>query len=50
MPLAVYLKNNRIKVQIGLARGKKLHDKRQAAKAKILDREAQEAVENRAKG
>lgn len=44
VPLAVYLKGNRIKVEIALAKGKKLYDKRQAAKAKMLDQEAREAL------
>lgn len=47
VPLTVYLKNNRIKVQIALAKGKKLYDKRQAAKAKLMDREAREALRDR---
>ena len=29
MPLKVYFKNSLVKVEIGLARGKKLYDKRQ---------------------
>jgi len=45
IPLAVYLKNNRIKVEIALAKGKKLYDKRQAARTKLLDKEAQEALQ-----
>lgn len=32
VPLSMYLKNNLIKVEIGLARGKKLHDKRKSIK------------------
>jgi len=47
VPLSVYLKGNRIKIEIALARGKKLYDKRQAAKKKTQDAEAREAV-NRA--
>lgn len=47
VPLAVYLKDHLVKVEIGLARGKKLHDKRQAAKKKILDRETEEAIARR---
>lgn len=47
IPLAVYLKGNRIKVEIALAKGKKLYDKRQAARAKILDKEVQEALGER---
>ncbi len=44
VPLAVYLKGNYVKVEIALARGKKLHDKRQDLKQKILDREAEAAL------
>ena len=47
VPLSVYLKGNRIKLEIALAKGKKLYDKRQAEKARILDKEAQEAVVGR---
>jgi SsrA-binding protein len=43
IPLSVYLKGNRIKIQIALARGRKLYDKRRAEKDKLLDREAREA-------
>ncbi len=43
VPLSVYLKGNRIKIEIALARGRKLYDKRRAEKDKILDREAREA-------
>lgn len=45
IPLSVYLKGNRIKVEIALAKGKKLYDKRQAAKAKLMDKEAREAMD-----
>jgi len=44
IPLAVLLKGNWIKVEIALAQGKKLYDKREAAKRRILDREAEEAI------
>jgi len=44
VPLAVYLKGNRIKVEIALAKGKKLYDKRQAERAKLMDKEAREAI------
>lgn len=44
IPLSVYLKGNRIKAEIALAQGKKLYDKREAAKRRILDREAEEAI------
>ena len=35
----VYLKRGRIKVELALARGKKLHDKREATRKKEMDRE-----------
>ena len=47
VPLEVRLRNGWIKVLIGLAQGKKLHDKRQAEKQKELDREAREAMGQR---
>ena len=39
VPTRVYLKGGRAKVEIALARGKKLHDKRHALKKKQTDRE-----------
>ena len=47
IPLSVYLKANLIKLEIALAKGKKLYDKRQAEKARVLDKEAREAVAER---
>jgi SsrA-binding protein len=44
VPLAVYLKGNWIKVEIALVQGKKLYDKREAEKARELDREVEAAV------
>jgi SsrA-binding protein len=46
VPLSVYLKGNWIKVEIALAQGKKLYDKRQAEREKELDREADAAVKS----
>ncbi len=40
----LYFKNNRAKVEIALARGKKKHDKRQALREKEATREAQQAM------
>jgi SsrA-binding protein len=40
IPLAMYWKRNKVKVEIGLAKGKKLHDKRAAIKERDLDRES----------
>ena len=47
VPLSVYPKGRWIKVEIGLAQGKKLYDKREAEKQKDLDREAAQAVSDR---
>ena len=40
VPTKVYLKGNLVKMQISLARGKDLHDKKQAIKERDLDRQA----------
>ena len=39
IPLRVYLKNGRVKVDLGVCRGKQLHDKRDALKKKALRRD-----------
>jgi len=44
VPLAVYLKGSWIKVEIALAQGKKLYDKRRAEKEKVAERETREAL------
>ncbi len=41
VPLEVYFRNGRVKVEIGLARGKKLYDKRADLKEKSMRREAE---------
>lgn len=41
VPLKVYFKNSLVKIEIGLAKGKKLHDKRHTIAAKDQLREAQ---------
>lgn len=40
IPLKLYFKNNKVKILIGIAKGKKLYDKREALKQKDLNREA----------
>lgn len=39
VPLKIYFKNDKIKVLIGLGRGKKLYDKREAIKKKDMKRD-----------
>ena len=46
MPLQVYFKNGRVKIEIGLARGKKLYDKRDDLKKKALKRETERDFRN----
>ena len=41
MPLQVYLKNGKVKVEMGVARGKKLYDKRQDIAKRDLKRETE---------
>ena len=44
IPTRLYLKSGRIKCEIALAKGKKLHDKREAERAKSDEAEARAAV------
>ncbi len=44
IPLSLYFKKGRVKVEIALAKGKKQHDKREAIKKRIHDRESSAAV------
>ena len=44
IPLTVYFKDSRVKLELGLARGKKLHDKRDAAAAKSSEREMEKKL------
>ena len=50
VPLKLYFKNGRVKVEIGLARGKKLYDKREASMKRTVDRETQAALKDRVTG
>lgn len=44
IPTRVYLKNGRVKCELAVARGKKLHDKREAERARTAENEARAAV------
>jgi len=50
VPLALYFKDGKAKVEIALARGKKTHDKRQALAEKQAAREMSRALSHRARG
>ena len=50
VPLSLYFKDGRVKVEIGLARGRKTHDKRNAIAERDASREMQKAQGRRSKG
>jgi SsrA-binding protein len=50
IPLSLYFKDGRAKVEIGLAKGKKSYDKRHALADRQAEREKQQAIGRRAKG
>ncbi len=47
VPLSLYFKGSNVKVQLGLCRGKKNYDKRAAAAAREMNREADRAMKVR---
>ena len=44
IPLAIYFKEGRVKVEIGVARGKQQHDKRDSIRKKEMDRDVRRAT------
>lgn len=49
VPTKIYLRNGFAKVELGLAKGKKLHDKRESLKKKEASREIERAFRDRQK-
>ena len=47
IPLKIYFKGSMAKVEVGLARGKKLFEKRESIKKREADREIERAMKNR---
>ena len=47
IPLSVYFKNSRVKLELGLAKGKKLYDKRDSAAARDAKREIDRTMKSR---
>ncbi len=47
VPLSVYLKDAKIKVELALCKGKKLYDKRESSARREVDREIDRALKNR---
>ena len=48
VPTKLYLKSGRMKLEVALAEGKKLHDKREATRKKETDREMRREMKQRA--
>ena len=46
VPIKVYLKNGLIKLELGLAKGKKLYDKREVLKQKTINSQLQRELKN----
>lgn len=46
IPLSLYFKGSRVKVELGLARGKKLFDKRDAAAEKVAERDMERKLKD----
>ena len=50
VPLDLHYTRGRVKMAVGLAKGKKQHDKREAKRLETLNREAAQAMRERVKG
>lgn len=50
IPLRLYFKDGKVKAELGLAKGKKLHDKREDMKKKEQKREVAQALKERHRG
>lgn len=47
IPVSMYFKDSRVKVQVGLCKGKKLHDKREDMAKRDADREIERTLKTR---
>ncbi len=47
VPLRVYLKSGRLKCELALAKGRKVHDKREVSRRKTIERETRQALTDR---
>lgn len=50
IPTRMYFRGNWLKVELGLARGKKLHDKRETLRRRTLEREAERDIKDWSNG
>jgi len=49
IPLSVYFKEGKVKLEIGLAKGKRLYDKREKLKEKTVEKEIRRTLKRREK-
>ncbi|OWZ83770.1 SsrA-binding protein SmpB [Natranaerobius trueperi] len=49
VPLSVYVKRGKIKVELGLVKGKQKYDKRESIKRKTMEREMEKAMKDKMK-
>lgn len=47
VPLRMYLKEGRLKCELALAKGRKIHDKREVSRQKTIDKETKQALSQR---
>src|SRR5437867_1258771 len=47
VPLKVYLKDGRLKCELALAKGRKVHDKREVSRKKTIELETKQALSDR---
>ena len=46
VPLKIYLKKGKVKIELGLCKGKKLHDKRESIQKREMEREIRSALKH----
>ena len=46
VPISIYTKQRLVKMEIGLAKGKKMHDKRESLKRKDIERDMKKVQKN----
>ena len=49
VPLKLYFKNGKVKAEIGLVKGKKLHDKRETLKKKAMEKDVEREMKDRSR-
>ncbi len=47
IPLKLYFKGGKVKIEIGLGKGKKIHDKRETLKQRSANREIAQVMKNK---